>query len=116
MTNGILKNVREKIAVSNLEKEYIMKSKLKKQIMTFSLVAVLFLSGGFFTVNAVTNGELVNNVKETIEKTGKEYIKGNKLVRLHEDGRVEEITELTGEKVYNMYRDGRVEEVPKLEE
>lgn len=85
LSNRISKNVREKIAVSNLEKEFNMKIKMKKQIITFSLLGVLLLSSSFFTVNAATNGELVNNVKETM-----------KVWFEKEDGTKEKVKETTG--------------------
>lgn len=98
LSNRISKNVREKIAVSNLEKEFNMKIKMKKQIITFSLLGVLLLSSSFFTVNAATNGELVNNVKETM-----------KVWFEKEDGTKEKVKETTGKDKNGNYTEYHLE-------
>lgn len=72
----IVKKVRSRIVMSNLESEENMR--LSRKIKVLSLVAVVFsvLTGGFVTVNAVTDGELVNKVIDTVNvifiKEGKE--------------------------------------------
>lgn len=71
----ILKNFRENMAISNLKEEFKMKRIMKKQIWMFSIVAVVFVSGSFLTVNAATGGEVINHIKEALmgkveEKTG----------------------------------------------
>lgn len=63
----IIKNIKERMAISNLEKEYSMKVNIRKQILTLLLLTIVVLSSGFFTVNAATNGELANNIKETVK-------------------------------------------------
>ena len=72
----ILKEFKDNIAISNLRKEYIMKKSIAKKVTSLSLIGILCVFGSFFTVNAATGGELVNNIKEivyttfTIEKVG----------------------------------------------
>ena len=75
----ILKNVKSKIVISNLESEESMKL----------AVIMLVLVGGFFSVNAATDGKLIENIKEVIKVTmikddgvvvqldGKEYTDSN---------------------------------------
>ena len=62
----IIKNFRDHIAISNLREECEMKRIVKKQILMFSMIAVVFISGSFMTVNAATGGKLVNNIKEVL--------------------------------------------------
>lgn len=66
LNNKIINNVRKKIAISNLEKEDNMKTYKRKQIVSIFAVIVLFVTGSFATVNAATDGELVENVKNFI--------------------------------------------------
>lgn len=68
LNSAVLKRVRNKIVVSNLESEEKMKINKKKQILSLAAVIVLFLSGGFITVNAATDGQLANNIKDKIIK------------------------------------------------
>lgn len=79
--NKVLDNVREKIAVSNLEREYNMKMQSKRKVISISMAVILVLLGGFVAVDAASNGEIsekiVNNVQEYL------YIK--------EDGNEEEL-------------------------
>lgn len=67
LNSAVLMRVRNKIVVSNLEREEEMKINKKKQILSLAAVVILFLSGGFVTVNAATDGQLVNNIKDTIK-------------------------------------------------
>lgn len=69
LNNRILRNVRSKIVVSNLESEENMKINAKKQILSICAVALIMASGGFFTVNAATNGQLVQDIKEFVTVT-----------------------------------------------
>ena len=62
----ILKNFKNSIAMSHFEEELSMKKVFKKQIITLSILAVVIFSGGFLTVNAATNGEMVEDIKATI--------------------------------------------------
>ena len=64
LNNKILKNVRNKIVVSNLEKEYAMKISKRKQIISLCATTIILLSGSFLTVNAATEGKLVEDIKE----------------------------------------------------
>lgn len=66
LNEKILKNFRDNIAISNLKEEFIMKRAMKKQVITLSIIGIVFLSGGFLTVNASTGGELINNIKEVL--------------------------------------------------
>lgn len=68
LNSAVLKRVRNKIVVSNLESEEKMKINKKKQILSLAAVITLFLSGGFITVNAATDGQLANNIKDKIIK------------------------------------------------
>lgn len=68
LNHKILTNVRSKIVVSNLESEESMKINKRKQIVSICAVAVIMLSGSFFTVNAATDGKLVESVKEKYEE------------------------------------------------
>lgn len=85
----ILKNVKSKIVISNLESEESMKINMKKQIFSVLAVIMLVLVGGFFSVNAATDGKLIENIKKVIKVTmikddgvavqldGKEYTDSN---------------------------------------
>ena len=63
LNNRIIKNVRNRIVVSNLESEEKMRIERKKQVISLTMVVVLFLTGGFMTVNATTDGQLTENIK-----------------------------------------------------
>lgn len=67
LNNRIIKNVRNRIVVSNLESEEKMRIERKKQVISLTMVVVLFLTGGFMTVNATTDGQLTENIKNTIK-------------------------------------------------
>ena len=67
LNNRIIKNVRNRVVVSNLESEEKMKISKKKQVVSLMTVVIGLFTGGFITVNAATNGELANKVKETIK-------------------------------------------------
>lgn len=69
LNNKILRNVRNKIVVSNLESEENMKLNVKKQIISICAVVLVATSGGLFTVNAATNGKLVQDIKEFVTVT-----------------------------------------------
>lgn len=64
----IWQNVRNKIVVSNLEREESMKLKQRKQAISMCAVAIILLSGSFFTVNAATDGKLVEEIKNKYEE------------------------------------------------
>lgn len=64
----IIKNIKERMAISNLEREYSMKKHAKIKILSISMALMLFMMGGFFTVNAATGGQLVENIKSYIQK------------------------------------------------
>ena len=67
LNERIIKNVRNRIVVSNLESEERMKISKKKQIISIAAVCLILLTGSFATVNAATDGKLVENVKDTIK-------------------------------------------------
>lgn len=66
LNKKIFENVRNRIVVSNLESEENMKLNKRKQVLSVAAVMVIMLTGSFFTVNAATDGELSNKIKETI--------------------------------------------------
>lgn len=82
LNNKIIENVRNRVVVSNLESEESMKISKRKQVLSVVAVMVVMLTGSFITVNAATDGELAQKVKDTIQviftdKDGKqEEIKG----------------------------------------
>lgn len=78
----IIENVKNRVVISNLESEENMKINKRKQVLSLVAVMVIMLTGSFITVNAATNGELAEKVKDTIQvifvdKDGKqEQVKG----------------------------------------
>lgn len=64
LNNKILRNVRSRIVVSNLEKEEAMEKIKRKHIISLCATTVIVLSGSFFSVNAATDGKLVEDIKE----------------------------------------------------
>lgn len=64
LNNKILKNVRNKIVVSNLEKEEAMKIENRKRFISLCATVIIFLSGSLLTVNAATDGKLAEDIKE----------------------------------------------------
>ena len=64
LNNRILKNVRNRIVVSNLEKEEAMKIENRRKVISLCATVVLLLSGSFLTVNAATDGKLAEDIKE----------------------------------------------------
>ena len=79
LENRMIKGFKDNIAISKLREECIMKKQAVKKVITFSLLGVLCVFGSFFTVNAATGGELLDNITTVIyrvydAKTGKEII------------------------------------------
>lgn len=68
LDNKIINHVRNKIVVSNLEREERMRLDRKKQIISLCTVAIVALSGGFLTVNAATDGKLAQEIKNKYEE------------------------------------------------
>ena len=68
LNNKILRNVRNKIVVSNLEREENMKISKQKQAISVLMAMVVLFSGGFLTVNAATDGKLVEEIKQKYEE------------------------------------------------
>lgn len=66
LNEKIIENVRNRVVMSNLESEEIMKANIKKQILSVLIITLVVLTGGVATVNAATNGELVNKVVDTV--------------------------------------------------
>lgn len=83
LNKKVIEKVRNRVVVSNLESEENMKLNKRKQILSLAAVMTIMLTGSFITVNAATNGELTEKVKDTIQviftdKNGKqEEVKGN---------------------------------------
>lgn len=64
LNNKIMRNVRTKIVVSNLEKEETMEKTRRKHIISLCATTIILLSGSFLSVNAATDGKLVEDIKE----------------------------------------------------
>ncbi len=67
LNERIIENIRNRVVISNLESEENMKLNKRKQILSIVAVMIVMLTGSFFTVNAATNGELAEKVKDTIQ-------------------------------------------------
>lgn len=61
-----------KIGCSNFIKEDIKRTK-KKKVLINTLITILFLSAGLFTVNAATNNGLVNMIKQIAKMNDRNY-------------------------------------------
>lgn len=62
----IIENVRNNIVISNLESEEKMRISNRKKIITLGVVALMTIFGSFATVNAATDGKLIENIKEFV--------------------------------------------------
>lgn len=80
LNKKIIENVRSRVVISNLESEATMKLNKKKQILSLMSVMTIMFAGSFITVNAATDGELTNKVKDAI-----------KVILIREDGTEEEL-------------------------
>ena len=80
----IISNVKSRIVISNLEREETMKLNKKKQILSLVAVIAVILTGSFCAVNAATDGELVEKVKDKVEDTVK-------IKFVQEDGKEKEL-------------------------
>lgn len=67
LNKKIIENVRNRVVVSNLESEESMKISKRKQVLSVVAVMAVMLTGSFITVNAATDGELAQKVKDTIQ-------------------------------------------------
>lgn len=67
LNKRIIENVRNRVVISNLESEENMKLNKRKQILSLVAVMIIMLTGSFVTVNAATDGELAEKVKDTIQ-------------------------------------------------
>lgn len=79
LNEKIINNVRNRIVVSNLESEERMKISKKKQIISIAAVCMILLTGSFVTVNAATDGKLVDSVKHTIKTVKVRIIKNGEV-------------------------------------
>lgn len=77
----IIKNFRDSIAISNLKEELIMKKVVKKQIVLIAMISIVFLTGGFATVNAATGGALAENIKGLIFKDAQSKIENTTKIK-----------------------------------
>lgn len=68
LNKRIMKNVRNKIVVSNLEREESMKVRARKRVISMCAVAVILLSGSLLSVNAATDGKLAEDIREKYEE------------------------------------------------
>ncbi len=66
LNKKIFENVRNRIVVSNLESEENMKLNKRKQVLSVVAMMVIMLTGSFFTVNAATDGKVVEEIKKAI--------------------------------------------------
>lgn len=64
LNDKIMRNVRSRIVISNLEKEEAMEKAKRKHIISLCATTVILLSGSFLSVNAATDGKLVEDIKE----------------------------------------------------
>lgn len=69
LNKRIFENVRNRIVVSNLESEENMKINKRKQILSVVTVMFIMFTGSFFTVNAATDGKVVEEIKKVITIT-----------------------------------------------
>ena len=67
LNKRIIENVRNRVVISNIESEVNMKLSRRKQILSVVTVCMIMLGGSFITVNAATDGQLVEKVTETIQ-------------------------------------------------
>ena len=67
LNKRIIENVKNRVVISNLESEENMKFNKRKQVLSVVAVMFVMITGSFFTVNAATNGELTEKVKDTIQ-------------------------------------------------
>lgn len=67
LNSRILKNVRSKIVVSALEREESMKIEKRKQVISLCVAIMIIFSGGLLTVNAATNGKVMEEIKNFIQ-------------------------------------------------
>lgn len=67
LSKKVLKEFKDNITISNLKEECIMKRNIRKHVLLGTMLVTLILSGSFITVNAATNGQLVENIKDTIK-------------------------------------------------
>ena len=67
LNKRVIENVRNRVVISNIESEVSMKLNRRKQILSVITVCIIMLGGSFITVNAATDGELVEKVTETIQ-------------------------------------------------
>ena len=71
---NILKIVKEKITISNLEGEYKMKINQKRKIIGLVAAIILLFTGSLFTVDAASNGEITKTIKEKVKSMVEEQI------------------------------------------
>ena len=82
LNEKVIKNVRNRIAVSNLESEEKMKISKRKQILSIAAICMILLTGSFVTVNAATDGKLVENVKDTIKTVKVRIVKNGDITEV----------------------------------
>lgn len=67
LNKRVIENVRNRVVISNIESEVNMNLSKRKQILSVIAVCVIMLGGSAITVNAATDGKLVEKVTETIK-------------------------------------------------
>lgn len=67
LNKRIIENVRNRVVISNIESEVNMKLSKRKQVLSVVAACMIMIGGSFITVNAATDGQLVEKVTETIQ-------------------------------------------------
>ena len=80
LSKKIIENVRNRVVISNLESEENMKLNKRKQVLSLITVMLVLLTGSFITVNATSNGEVVDQIKDKI-----------KVIFVKDDGKEEQL-------------------------
>ena len=80
LSKKIIENVRNRVVISNLESEENMKLNKRKQVLSLIKVMLVLLTGSFITVNATSNGEVVDQIKDKI-----------KVIFVKDDGKEEQL-------------------------
>lgn len=68
LNKKVIANVKNRIVVSNLEREESMKLRARKRMISMCAVAVILLSGSLLSVNAATDGKLAEDIREKYEE------------------------------------------------
>ena len=64
--NNIIKNIKERIIASNIEEQYYIKKRKKKNVFKATTLSVFILASSFLTVNATTDGNLKQSILNVV--------------------------------------------------